>query len=135
MANTHLDMRKIKQLYRLHTQGVSKRSISKQLGISRNTVRKYIELLLKSKLTSEEVDKLGFEDLRILLHIDETHITTRHKYVFKLYPEVSKRFKNVKVTRYMIWEDYYRVWSRTQNPVMRFNHKAGDKMFVDFKRN
>ncbi|MEJ4087065.1 IS21 family transposase [Galbibacter orientalis] len=148
MANTHLDMRKIKQLYRLHTQGVSKRSISKQLGISRNTVRKYIELLLKSKLTSEEVDKLGFEDLRILLHIDETHITTRHEYVFKLYPEVSKRLKKVGVTRYMIWEDYYqnkkvfisysrfchlyRVWSRTQNPVMRFNHKAGDKMFVDF---
>ncbi|TSD99860.1 helix-turn-helix domain-containing protein, partial [Aquimarina algiphila] len=41
MANTHLDMRKIKQLYRFYTQGVSKRKISKRLGISRNTVRKY----------------------------------------------------------------------------------------------
>ncbi|WP_452600006.1 IS21 family transposase [Pontimicrobium sp. MEBiC01747] len=148
MANTHLDMRKIKQLYRLYTQGVSKRKISKQLGISRNTVRKYIGLLTKSKLTSSEVDSLSFEELRLLLRIDETQVTTRHSYVFKFFPLMSKELKKVGVTRYMIWETYYqdkkvfisysrfchlyRVWSRTQSPVMRFVHKAGDKMFVDF---
>jgi len=147
MANTHLDMRKIKKLYRLHTQGVSKRKISKQLGVSRNTVRKYIGILIKSKLTSEEIDSLNTEDLRLLLQIDET-ISTRHDYVFKLFIEMSKELKKVGVTRFMLWEDYYqkkkvfisysrfchlyRVWSRTQSPVMRFNHKAGDKMFVDF---
>jgi len=62
MENTYLDMRKIKQLYRLYTQGVSKRKMSSQLGISRNTVRKYMGILVKSKLTSEEIDKLNFED-------------------------------------------------------------------------
>ncbi len=85
MANTHLDMRKIKQLYRLYTQGISKRKISKQLGISRNTVRKYLELLVKSKLTSEEIDRLNFEDLRLLLGINETHLSsliTRHLYKY-----------------------------------------------------
>ncbi|MDH7448482.1 IS21 family transposase [Aquimarina sp. 2201CG14-23] len=147
MANTILDMRKIKKLYRLYTQGVSKRKISKQLSISRNTVRKYIGILVKSKLTSEEIDSLNTEDLRLLLRIDET-ITTGHPYVFKLFPEMSKQLKKVGVTRFMLWENYYqnkkvfisysrfchlyRVWSRTQSPVMRFIHKAGDKMFVDF---
>ena len=116
--------------------------------ISRNTVRKYIGILVKSKLTSEEIDRLNFEDLRLLLRIDETHITTRHDYVFKLFPEMSKSLKKVGVTRYMVWKSYYqdkkvfisysrfchlyRVWARTQSPVMRFVHKAGDKMFVDF---
>lgn len=148
MANTHLDMRKIKQLYRFYTQGVSKRKISKRLGVSRNTVRKYIDLLIKSKLTSEEIDALTFEELRILLDVDHTQVTTRHSYLFDLFPSVNKELKKVGVTRYMVWEGYlakypdlvsysrfchlYKVWSRNQSPVMRFNHKAGDKMFVDF---
>ncbi|WP_281989279.1 helix-turn-helix domain-containing protein, partial [Aquimarina aggregata] len=104
MANTHLDMRKIKQLYRFYTQGVSKRKISKRLGISRNTVRKYLDLLIKSKLTSEEVDALTFEELRILLDIDHTHVTTRHCYLFDLFPIVNKELKKVGVTRYLVWE-------------------------------
>ncbi|WP_034687114.1 hypothetical protein, partial [Chryseobacterium piperi] len=44
MANKRIDMLNIKQLLRLYTQGVSKLRISKQLGISRNTAKKYISL-------------------------------------------------------------------------------------------
>ncbi|MBC31809.1 MAG: hypothetical protein CMH48_13315 [Muricauda sp.] len=40
MANKQIDMRKIKRIYELYTSGVSKRRISKQLGISRNTLTK-----------------------------------------------------------------------------------------------
>ncbi|WP_256260008.1 helix-turn-helix domain-containing protein [Winogradskyella luteola] len=35
-------MRKVKTLFKLYAEGVSKRQISAQLGISRNTVSKYI---------------------------------------------------------------------------------------------
>lgn len=41
MANKKIDMLHLKQLLRLYTQGVSKSTISKQLGLSRNTVKKF----------------------------------------------------------------------------------------------
>lgn len=37
MANQRIEMRKIKRLFKLYTEGVSKRTISVQLGLSRNT--------------------------------------------------------------------------------------------------
>ena len=43
MANKQIDMRKAKRIYKLYGEGASKRRISKELGISRNTVAKYIE--------------------------------------------------------------------------------------------
>ena len=43
MANTQIEMRKVKRIYKLYSAGVSKRQISKQLGLSRNTVTKYID--------------------------------------------------------------------------------------------
>jgi len=42
MANNQIEMRKVKKLFKLYTQGVSKRQISIQLGLSLNTVSKYI---------------------------------------------------------------------------------------------
>ena len=54
MANKRLDMRNILQLLRLYTQGVSKLQISRQLGLSRNTVKKYIELFHQNSFTYQE---------------------------------------------------------------------------------
>ncbi len=56
-------MRIIKTLFRLHTEGLSKRQISLRLSISRNTVSKYITFFSQYKLTSYEVDKLTHEEL------------------------------------------------------------------------
>lgn len=148
MANTIIDMRKVKKLFRLYTLGISKRSISKQLSLSRNTVRKYIKLLTQSKLTSEELDKLSSEEIELLLGIKEAGESTKDPSIYKLFPAISKELKKVGVTRYMLWEQYrsedkimvgysrfchlYKVWGQSQNPVMRFEHKAGDKLFVDY---
>ncbi|WP_228394002.1 helix-turn-helix domain-containing protein [Chryseobacterium artocarpi] len=41
MVSKRIDVLNIKQLLRLYAQGVSKLQISKQLGISRNTAKKY----------------------------------------------------------------------------------------------
>ena len=95
MANTQLDMRKIKQIFRLYTQGVSKREISKRLGVSKNTVKKYIHLLSTSGFTSEELDELLLEDLRLLISPEEEVDNTRRKYLYDLFPEVSKSLKKV----------------------------------------
>ncbi|MBW8202117.1 HTH domain-containing protein, partial [Muricauda sp. W52] len=51
MANKQIDMRKTKLIYKLYTSGTSKRGISQQLGISRVTVRKYIEFFRRYRFT------------------------------------------------------------------------------------
>ncbi|WP_257212867.1 HTH domain-containing protein [Maribacter sp. 4U21] len=45
-------MRKIKQIFRLHREGVSKREISSGLGISRNTITKYIAFFRRYQTTN-----------------------------------------------------------------------------------
>jgi len=47
MANKQIksEMRKVKQIFKLYREGVSKRRISSRLGLSRNTITKYIAFL------------------------------------------------------------------------------------------
>lgn len=63
MANKQIDMRKVKTLFKLYSGGVSKRQISSQLGISRNTVSKYINFFKSYKLTAYEISALSVEEL------------------------------------------------------------------------
>ncbi|WP_422350802.1 hypothetical protein [Flagellimonas sp.] len=67
MANKQIDMRKIKLIYKLYTSGTSKRRISQQLGISRVTIRKYIEFFKRYRFTAYEVEKMTLEELHNLL--------------------------------------------------------------------
>ena len=55
MANKQIDMRKIKQIFKLYSEGVSKRKISLIIGLSRNTTTKYINFFKRYSLTSYEV--------------------------------------------------------------------------------
>jgi len=61
---------------------------------------------------------------------------------------MERELKKTGVTAYGLWEEYlkkypdgykdsqfrllYRQWSKKVNPVMHMNHKAGDKMYVDY---
>lgn len=66
MANNQIEMRKVKKLFKLYTEGVSKRQISIQLGLSRNTVSKYIAFFQCYKLTHYEVSAMTVEELHRL---------------------------------------------------------------------
>ncbi|MEE6130405.1 IS21 family transposase [Chryseobacterium arthrosphaerae] len=151
MANKRIDMLNIKQLLRLYTQGVSKLQISKQLGISRNTAKKYISLFHEHQLTYDELIELSDEDLDDLFETPPTDIRDKDsikKQLESLFPYISKELKRVGVTRYLLWEEYidkypsgyqysrfchhYREWCKKVNPSMHIEHKAGDKLFVDY---
>ncbi len=148
MANKRIDMLNIKQLLRLYTQGVSKVKISKQLGLSRNTVKKYIGLFHEHHFTLDELNELSQEDIEDLFDTTVLEPDGKENILESYFPEVSKELKKVGVTRYMLWEEYkekypegycysqfchlYRQWSRKVSPSMHMEHKAGDKMFVDY---
>ena len=71
MANKQIDMRKIKQIFKLYSEGVSKRQISLQLGLSRNTITKYIDFFKRYQLTSYEVSAMTLEELNRLFKNDQ----------------------------------------------------------------
>lgn len=92
MANKQIDMRDIKKIFKLHTEGVSKRKISSQLGLSRNTVTKYIAFLKRYQLTYDEVLALSIEELHRLFHSQEKSKNERLLTLEGTFPILTKNY-------------------------------------------
>ncbi|MCH2197049.1 IS21 family transposase [Kordia sp.] len=148
MANTQIDMRKVKKIFKLYSQGISKRKISVQIGVSRNTVTKYISFFQRYKLTSYEVSEMTIEDLHKLFKSSEKRKSDQLLELEQYFPYFDKEIRKTGVTQRLLWEEYkekhpdgyqlaqfcywYREWRKEISPVMHLNHKAGDKLFIDF---
>ena len=142
-------MSKLRQILRLHTQGCSKLKIALQTGISRNTLKKYIKEFTSSGVTFDELNALSDQDLEALfIKREEKPLNENIAILFKRFPAMDKALKRKGVTQGLLWEEYrkdypdglgitqfrhyYAHWKMQVNPVMRMDHKAGDKMYVDF---
>lgn len=149
MLKNKAPMSKIRQILRLYTQGKSKLFISTHTGMSRNTVKKYITLFVDSKLSFDEIDKLTNKDLDDLFgYTSRLEPSKRYNQLIACFPAINKELKRKGVTREIVWQEYnkthkdayrftqfckhYSSWKKQVNPVMHIEHKAGDKMFVDF---
>lgn len=148
MANKQIDMRDIKKIFKLHTEGVSKRKISLQLGLSRNTVTKYISFLKRYQLTYDEVLALSIEELHRLFHSQEKAKNERLLTLEQYFPYFDKELRKTGVTQQLLWEEYkerhpdglmlsqfsywYAEWRKAVSPVMHFTHEPGDKLFIDY---
>lgn len=149
MANKLIDMSKVRKVIKLHSQGKSKLFISKYLSLSRNTVKKYIAFYQLLDLSPEDINKKTDSDLEELFSsAKSTTVSPRLKTVYEFFPHMEKELKKTGVTKQLLWENYkikhpeglsrsqfcdhYLKWSKKVNPVMHMNHKAGDKMFVDY---
>ena len=149
MANTLTDMSKVRKVIQLYEQGKSKVFISKYLSLSRNTVKKYIALYQLLDMNMEEINQKSDAGLEDLFSNSKTQdITPRLKTAYEFFPYMEKRLKQTGVTKLLMWQEYqakhpdgfkstqfceyYLRWSKKVNPVMHMNHKAGDKMFIDY---
>ncbi len=149
MANKSIDMSKIRRLLQLHRQGRSNLFISEYLEISRTTVIKYLNHF---KLLGSPIEKLlAMSDIeleKLFVEPPPKVIPQRLKDLYKFFPHMEKQLKKPGVTKTMLWEEYfskhpdgfkssqfsehYRRWSKKVNPIMHINHKAGDKLYVDY---
>ena len=149
MANNPVSMSKIRQILRLHSQGRSKLLIAKQTGVSRNTLKKYLKEFEQSGLSFNEVNELGDKDLEdLFIKPEEQPIIPKLQTLFNLFPAMDKELKRKGVTRLLLWEEYklkhpdgysksqfkhyFAQWKAQVNPSMHIEHKAGDKLYVDF---
>ena len=147
MANKGLSMRKVREVLRLHhVAGLSARAIARSLKISPVTVRRYVsraeELALGWPLP-ESLDDAALE--RRLFPAPAPSCSPRP---LPEWTQVHRELRRKDVTLALLWEEYkaahpqglqysrfcerYRAWASTLDAVMRQEHRAGEKMFVDY---
>ena len=149
MANKTISMIKIRQILRLHTQGYSKLAIAMQTGVARNTLKKYLAAFTASGLSFEQINVLSDKDLEdMFVKPEDKPLSEKLATLFSLFPAIDKELKKKGVTRQMLWQhyrqgnpnglglsqfkQYYAQWKAQVNPTMHMEHKAGDKMYIDF---
>ncbi len=149
MANTTISMSKIRQILRMYSQGRSKLSIAAQSGVSRNTAKKYFAAFDASGCTFEEINALNDKELEDFFgNGHERPPDKRMLALQRCFPQVDKELKRTGINRRILWEAYrkefpdgfqytqfcfyYNQWKARVNPTMHLDHKAGDKLYVDF---
>ncbi|PWA03838.1 IS21 family transposase, partial [Flavobacterium psychrotolerans] len=149
MANKITDMSKIRKAIKFYCNGKSKLFISKYLSLSRNTVKKYISLFEVLGLSFEVINEKTDAELELLFsHTTVESISPKLQILYDFFPKMERDLKKVGVTIQHMWEQYiilnpdgyrssqfghhYKIWGKRVNPVMHMNHKAGDKMYVDY---
>jgi transposase len=145
-------MKKIKEVIRLGSMNnLSIRKIARSLIISRPVAAKYLAVFQSSGLTYDEIKDLNDDGVYELFFggpdqkRDENeryaHLSSRFEYF-------SQELKKRHVTLQKLWEEYiaeypngysrtrffdhYSQWKKSCELTMHIEHKAGDKMFVDF---
>lgn len=146
MPRERLPMRKIRDVLRLHAEGLSKRRIAASLNIGRTSVGDYVSRASAAGLGWPLPDDLSEEDLERRLFPSSTDCARQHQPPdFKV---LHRELKRPGVTLALLWEEYragdregysysqfcaiYRAWRGTLSPTMRQSHVAGEKLFVDY---
>ena len=142
-------MSNIRHILRLYTQKIAFFEIIKQTGILRATLRKYINDFKKSGLKFEEINELSDKDLEeLFLKPEEKPTDIRLQKLLSLFPAMDKELKRKGMTRKILWEEYiknhsdgygncrfnqlFAKWKSSPVPIMHKEHKAGDKLYIDF---
>lgn len=142
-------MSNIRHILRLHAQNQTQSEIIVQTGIPRKTLKKYINDFKASKLTFSEINQLSDKDLEeLFVKPEDLVMNTRLQTLFDLFPAIDKELKRKGVTRQLLWEEYKKThpdgvgksqfswhfsqWKARVAPTIRKEHKAGDKLFIDF---
>jgi transposase len=146
MPAERLTMRKIKETLRLKEAGLSVRQIARSLSVARSSVAEYQRRAAAAGLgwpLPPDLDETAIE--RRLFPASPPAGTVRP---LPDWAEVHTELRRKGVTMALLWEEYkartpegyhysrycdlYRVWAGRLDLSMRQDHKAGEKMFVDY---
>jgi transposase len=149
MAAERLSMRKIKEVLRLKAAGHGNRAIARSLGVAHSTVREYLSRARAADLAWPLPEQLTDAELEARL-FPPARPSNRARPVPD-WVEVHREMKAKErsgVTLQLLWLEYkedhpdglqysqfcerYRQWRGGLDLVLRQEHRAGDKVFVDF---
>ena len=143
MSYKPLRMQDIKKILTYHRQGVPKKKIARLLGLSKNTVKKYIN-------TSKEVNDIHHDEQieKCLSTTGSSQEQAKAKDLESRYEHLIGELGRVGVTRYLLWEEYIQsypegysyssfcrrlsAYKSSQDVTIRIEHKAAYKLSVDY---
>lgn len=143
-------MNKIKQIIRNYVSGLGTKQISVITGVSRNTVKDYLKRFKATGLTAQEVETMPDAELsNLILAKTETPPDPKRQAVLQpLLPGIVKALRKKGMTSHQQWQEYYakhpdgyklsqfrlyvNLYLKKKNISMHFEHKTGDKVFVDY---
>ncbi len=150
MANNFITMTKLRTIIRLYEARMGLKTIAVMARTSRNTVKKYIQTWNSLQMSFDDFQSKSDTELHDLFCITEipTRVNPRRETLESLLPEISKALSRKGMTTMKQWQKYiknhpdgygltqFRIsvqrYRMINNPSMRMEHKAGDKMFVDY---
>lgn len=149
MANKTILMTKVRQILGYYQQGTKLKEICRLTSVSRNTIKRYIQQYILEELSWEDVERLSDYELDMLFaNLTDIQPDPRLVQLQTLLPAIEKQLKRPGYTLTRLWEayktehpdgyghtqfyKYYRLYANQVKPVMHIEHKAGDKMYIDF---
>lgn len=148
MPGKRLSMRKIKEVLRLRYEvGLSSRQIAHSCGIGRTTVREYVQRAERAGLAWPLPEGMSDGALEALLFPPPSSLPGAVR-PLPDWARVHEELKGRGVTLFVLWEEYkaahpegfqysrfcdlYRAWKGKLPVWMRQEHKAGEKLFIDY---
>ena len=148
MAAEKLPLRKTREIVRLKLQaGLSQRAIARSVKVSQSTVNDYVGRAMVAKLTWPLPPELDDDAALDRLLFPAEHHPKAHR-PEPDWAQVNRELKRKHVTRMLLWQEYregepegleysqfcdrYREWAKRLPVTMRQEHRAGEKVFVDF---
>jgi transposase len=140
-------MRKIRDVLRLHAEGMSKRKIAGSLSIGATAAGECVRRAKRADLSWPLPEQLSDEELERLLY-PPPQITATDRRPQPDWPAIHRELRRPGVTLQLLWEEYrsvhpdgygysrycelLRTWEGRLSPTMRQVHVAGERMFVDY---
>jgi transposase len=148
MPAERLTMRKIREVFRLKFDcDISNRQIAKSCNIARSTVAEYLFRFQQAALSWPLPQDIDDNQLEQLLY-PQMPTLLAHERPLPDWSYIHQQLRHKSVTLMLLWQEHkelhpqgyqysqfchlYRQWTNKIDPVMRQEHRAGEKLFVDY---
>jgi transposase len=148
MPAERLTMRKIREVFRLKFDcKISNRQIAKSCNIARSTVAEYLFRFKQAALSWPLPPDIDDSQLEQLLYPKLSAVPADQR-PLPDWTYIHQQLRHKSVTLMLLWQEHkeqypqgyqysqfcylYRQWAKKIDPVMRQEHRAGEKLFVDY---
>lgn len=142
-------MRKLKEVLRLHSLGLSQHQIARSCSISQSTVHEYLSAARAAGVQWPLQEDWGDQQIEQALFPQRPAPAIWRKHPEPDWAQIDQELRTHKdLTLQLVWQeqreanpegygysrfcDLYRRWLKKLDLVLRQEHRAGEKMFVDY---
>ena len=149
MANQQKTMNEVKQIIRMHHQGLAIKAMARSLGMSKNTIKEYIRRINSINKPLDEL--LSMEGPSLAMLLSQGSINERERYnsfLSRAEYYVQELQSNRHLSYLILWEEdfksgktHYRYsqfcfhlsrYRKSRSPSMVMNYEPADKLLIDF---